>query len=180
MIEKAKSLILGLCEKNKDWDWKGHIERVVKFSKILAEKTNAEKEIIEIAAWLHDIKKVKKQGSDHHLHGAEEAGQILKDWGYPEDKIEKVKHCIITHSSDKNYQPATPEAKVLAAADALANLNEFVNLAYGRFLAGFTIPQAKEWLTEKYIACWEKVNLIPEAKEMAREKYEAVKVILGF
>jgi uncharacterized protein len=66
---------------------------------------NADEEICEISAWLHDIKKIKGESEKHHIYGAEEAVEILKRYNYPEDRIEKIKHCIVTHSSDKSYMP---------------------------------------------------------------------------
>ncbi len=179
MIDKVKSIVIDLC-KNQKWDWKNHVETVVKYSKILAKKLNADEEIVEIAAWLHDIIKIKEGiRENHHVLGSEEAEQILKNLGYPKDRIEKVKECILTHSSDENYPPKTKEAKIVANADALSHFENFLDLAFFAYnLRKENIPTAREWLIEKYKSCWKKLT-IPEAKEIAKNKYEVIKKILN-
>ena len=179
MIEEIKSMILELC-KDKEWDWKSHIESVVKYSKLLAKKLDADEEICEISAWLHDIKKIKGEKEKHHVHGSEEAAEILKRYNYPEDRIEKIKHCILTHSSDKNYMPESKEAQIVASADALSHFDNFLALAFVVYnLKNHSIEEGREWLIKKYETCWDKLELVPEAKEIAKEKYDAIKLILG-
>lgn len=117
-------MVLELC-KDKEWDWRSHIESVVRYSKLLSQKLNADEEICEISAWLHDIKKIKGERERHHVHGSEEASEILKGYAYPENRINMIKHCILTHSSDKNYMPESKEAKIVAFADALSHFDGF-------------------------------------------------------
>jgi uncharacterized protein len=178
MIEKIKSMVLELC-KGQEWDWKAHIESVVKYSKLLAKKLNADEEICEISAWLHDIKKIKGEHEKHHVKGSEEAVKILEGYNYPKEKIQQVKHCIITHSSDENYIPESIEAKIVASADALSHFDNLLALAHYTFvLKKESVEQCKENLLKKYGKSWKKL-LIPEAKEIAKPKYEAIKLILG-
>ena len=96
---------------------------------------------------------------------------------YPEETIEKVKHCILTHSSDKNYPPKTIEAKIVASADALSHFDNFLALAHSCAVRGESIKETKQSLSRKYESCWDK--LMPEAKIMADTKYNAIKLILG-
>lgn len=179
MIEKIKSDILKLC-KNKDWNWRLHIESVVKYSKILAKKLEADVEICEISAWLHDIIKIRdNQRELHHVKGSEEAVKILNEYHYPQDKIEKIRHCILTHSSDKNYPPKSKEAKILASADALSHIDNFLALTYVvYYLKKCSVNEGKDWLIKKYKACNDKLELVPEAKKIAKQKYESIKMIL--
>ena len=69
-----------------------HIEAVVKNGAFLAERYGADKEIVMIAAWLHDIASVTDHSlyPDHHLHGAEMARDILSQWDYEPEKIALV------------------------------------------------------------------------------------------
>ena len=90
MIEEIKSMILELC-KDKEWDWKAHVESVVKYSKILAKQLNADEEVCELSAWLHDIIKIRDGKRDlHHVNGSEEAVKILEKYNYPKEKIQQV------------------------------------------------------------------------------------------
>jgi len=179
MIEEIKSMILELC-KDKEWDWKAHVESVVKYSKILAKKLNADEEVCELSAWLHDIIKIRDGKRDlHHVNGSEEAVKILEKYNYPQEKIQQVKHCIITHSSDENYIPESIEAKIVASADALSHFDNLLALAHYAFvLKKESVNQCRETLLKKYEKSWKKL-LIPEAKEIAKPKFEAIKLILG-
>jgi HD superfamily phosphodiesterase len=179
MIENIKSMILDLCA-SKDWDWKTHIETVVKYSKSYAIELGADEEICEISAWLHDISKLKGVKEKHHVSGSEEAAEILKGYGYPPDRIEKIRHCILTHSSDKNHVPESSEAKIVACADALSHLDNFLALSYYVYhLKNKSIEEGRVWIVKKYQACWAKLDLVPESKEMVGPKYESIKFILG-
>ncbi|MFH1064123.1 MAG: HD domain-containing protein [Candidatus Woesearchaeota archaeon] len=176
MIDNIRTNVLKLCE-NSSWDWKTHIETVVKRSLELAEKLDADAEILEISAWLHDIKKIKGEKEDHHIRGAEEAGTILSALGYPEDKIEQVKKCIIAHSSDKTYPPETLEARILASADAISFFDDFLNFIYFTYTSKkSTLEEGREKLLKKCESAWEKI--MPEAKELVEEKYAAIRLIL--
>jgi uncharacterized protein len=178
IVEEIKSIILELC-KDKDWEWKTHVESVVKYSKLLAKKLGADEEICEISAWLHDIKKIKGQKEKHHVHGSEEAAEILRKLHYPEDRIVRIKHCILTHSSDETYVPESVEAKIVASADALSHFDNMLSLAQYAFTAKKeSVNQCRETLLKKYENSWDKL-LVPEAKEIAKPKYEAIKLVLG-
>ena len=179
MPDQVKRIVLEACE-GKDWDWKTHVESVVRHSKILAKRLDADEEICEISAWLHDIVKIRYgKREKHHVRGAEEAAKILQELGYPEERIEKVRHCILTHSSDKSYMPGSVEAKIVAASDALSHFDNLLALVYVVYhLRGAPIEEGRDWLIQKYKSCWDKLDQVPEAKEIARPKYEAIKLVL--
>ncbi|MFH0875468.1 MAG: HD domain-containing protein [archaeon] len=180
IVSKVKTMMLELC-KDKDFDWAKHITSVAKYSKILAEKLHADAEVCELSAWLHDIIKIRDGVRDlHHVKGSEEAAKILAPYNYPTEKIEKVKHCILTHSSDKNYPPLSVEAKIVAASDALSHLDNFIDLAYVAFnLKKYGITEGKGWLNKKYDACWDKIRILPEAAEIGEERYKAIRLIIS-
>ena len=177
MIKEIKKIVFKLCKGQEDI-WENHIISVVNYSKRLAKKRGADKEIVEIAAWLHDIKKLRGEKGGHHIFGAKEAEQILKKIGYPHDKTEQVKECILTHSSDKKYPPKSLEAKIVATADALSIFDNFPGMAYVAYSRkGLPIKGGREWLIKKYKTAWNK--LIPKGREIAKQKYEAIKLLLG-
>ncbi|MBU0667179.1 MAG: HD domain-containing protein [Nanoarchaeota archaeon] len=179
VVKEVKSMILDLCA-DKDFIWKSHIESVVKYSKILAKKLGADEEVCEVSAWLHDIKKVKGEKGSHHIEGSKEAAEILKGYEFSQNRINKVMHCIISHSSDKNYAPKSKEARIVASADALAHFDNFLNLAYVAFyLKKYSVEEGRAWLIKKYDSCWDKLVFVPEAVEIAKPKYKLVKKIIG-
>lgn len=172
MIEKIKKHILELCKDKPKW--KRHVELVVKNSKELAKKLGANEEVCGIAAWLHDIKKIKGESGNHHVHGAEEAVEILKKYDY--DKIKEVEHCILTHSSDEKYMPESKEAKIVASADSLSHFDDFLFIVHSAFKLNETMEERKEWILKKYAKAWKK--LMPEAQKIAKPKYDAIKLLI--
>jgi uncharacterized protein len=97
-----------------------HFKIVVKYTLELADRQGADREIVEIAAWLHDIGSIMGHYKDHHVFGAKVAEKLLGELGYPKDKIEKVKHCILTHRGSLDLKRETVEAQILTDADAMA------------------------------------------------------------
>lgn len=100
-----------------------HIERVTRMAERLAKAEGADLEIVRVAALLHD-----SQGSDpnsgerlsHHLASALFAEIVLKEEGWPLERIEAVQHCIRAHRfRGDNEGPQTIEAKVIFDADKL-------------------------------------------------------------
>lgn len=178
MKEDIRARILKLCE-GQEWDWKYHIEQVVKHSLVLAEKLDADRDICEIAAWLHDIIKLE-EGLDaprHHIKGADRAVEILKEYHADPNLIEKVRHCIISHSCKEGYMPESKEAKILASADAMSHHDCFIQFNYLVYsIWGLPQEDGRAWLIKKYKKSWKK--MIPEARELVQEKRDAINMIL--
>lgn len=104
--------------------YKEHFLPVVKYSLKLAEKRKADKEIVEIAAWLHDIGSIKGDPREHHILSSKIADDLLRSLNYPKEKIDKVKHCILAHRGSIPIKRETKEAQILADADALAHFDD--------------------------------------------------------
>ncbi len=106
-------------------DWE-HTLRVHTLALHIGQREHADIEIIELAAFLHDIaraKEDKKSGRiDHAVLGAKLASQILKKLKYTDKKISAVAHCIESHRFRNNHIPKTLEAKVLFDADKLDSI----------------------------------------------------------
>jgi len=183
-LEKIRQLVEEECKKDSnifgDEIWAYHILSVVKYAKLLARKLNADEEIVEIAALLHDYAGIKDRDKyeNHHLVGAEEAGKTLKRLKYPEEKIEKIKYCIYTHRGSASMKRKTVEARCVASADAMAHFDRIPSLLYFAFVRlGMNVDEGAKWLRDKLDRSWSK--LIPEAKEIVEGKYEASKTVLG-
>ena len=103
--------------------WEQHVRFVVKESLVLAEIYNADKEIVELGALLHDIALVTKTGTraEHHISGKNIAEQLLSRIDYPSDKKERVLNCILHHRSSK-YAESIEELFV-ADADIIAHFD---------------------------------------------------------
>ena len=177
MIEKIKNIVKKECEKD-NWSWDYHMVSVVKYANQLAEKLGADKEIVEISAWLHDITRLKGDPENHHISGHIEAEKILRELGYPQAKIDKVKHCINAHRGSQSIKRETIEAECVASADAMSHFDNVPALLYVAFVKKqMNIEEGKTWMRNKLERSWKK--LIPEAKEIVSPKYESVKLLLG-
>jgi putative nucleotidyltransferase with HDIG domain len=178
MIEEIKRIIEKECD---DFDYKYHILPVVEYAEKLAEICDADKEVVELSAWLHDIGRIKFGARNHELTGAGEAEKILKRFGYSDEIIEQVEHCILAHRGSGSIQPQTMEAKVVAAADALAHFDMFLPMltAMGKRGKGRDDKIIYRWIYEKIERDWNKKILIPEAIKIAEEKYRAIELLLS-
>jgi uncharacterized protein len=100
-----------------------HVLRVARMAERIGRAEGADLEIVRAAALLHDVEGSAPGGESrksHHHESAEFAGKVLKEEGWPEERIAAVQHCIRAHRfrSDGEH-PETLEAKVLFDADKL-------------------------------------------------------------
>lgn len=174
-----KKKMLRLCEQeHKTKIWQNHLTKTVYYSKVLAKKLNKDEEICEIAAWIHDVAKMQGQKKDHHIKGAKDAKKILEKEGYDTKKIKKIQAMIKTHSSDEKYPPKTTEEKILASADALAWLEDFLLFVNGLKNKKLTNKEIKKILKEKIKVAKNKTNLLEEAKEIAKPRISAIEYMI--
>src|SRR3989338_3285151 len=124
IIEEVKKFVEAESLKNDRGyhkEWMIHLKSVSANALELANKLNADKEVVFLASWLHDIGKIMYEKEDHHITGTEIAERKLRELNYPEDKIRSVKHCILSHRGSKNIKRETVEAQIVADADAMAH-----------------------------------------------------------
>ncbi len=135
-----------------------HVMRVYRMAEYIARAEGADLEIVRAAALLHDAvgsapgSNTAEQRLNHHGSSAEFAATILREEGWPEEKIQAVQHCIRAHRFRYTAdQPQTLEAKVLYDADkldVLGALGVARTIAYAA-LAGqpFYTPPSQRFLT---------------------------------
>lgn len=118
-IETKASKFFGGVNPAHDWL---HVKRVESTALKLAEKEDADKEIVEASVLLHDIgRKKEDEGKieDHAVWGAEKSREILEGLGIDEKFVREVCHCVKSHRFSGGPDPETLEAKVLSDADNL-------------------------------------------------------------
>jgi len=157
-----------------------HIEAVVKNSEILAEKYNADKEIVMIAAWLHDIASITDYAlyEDHHLHGAEMAYEILSKLSYEESKILIVQNCIRNHRGSICIDKSNIEEVCVADADAISHFDSVPSLLYLAYVERqMDIDEGIRFVKGKLDRSFCKLS--KESKVFYEDKYRQVMSILG-
>lgn len=122
-----------------------HTKDVVNTALTLAKEEKANKNIIEISAWLHDIGLVDKNAKviDHHLFSIKIANGLLKKLNFEKEEIDVILNCITEHmgpfkskffskllkEEGKNWnflpRPSTKESKILYDADMINLLSPF-------------------------------------------------------
>jgi len=158
-----------------------HLVPTHKYAKKLAEKLGADVEIVEISAWLHDIGSIINGRKNHHITGAEIAEQKLRELGYPAEKIEKVKTCILNHRGSVSNSEGlrSCEEKIISDADALSHFDNHGGLFKAAFIyENLNQGEAMESILSKLNRSWNKLSF-PESKELIKPKYEAAMLLLS-
>jgi len=181
IIEKIKKFVEEECKK--DFLSKeilmNHFLPVRNYAIQLANKKNADLDIVEIAAWLHDIGSIFYGRKNHHVTGAEIAEKKLRELNYPEDKIEKVKKCILNHRGSISNLRESIEEQIIAEADSLS----FFDNVEGYILWVIENDKIKNQrqikLSVKQKAQNKWNQLSDESKELIKSKYDAVLLLFG-
>lgn len=161
-----------------------HVQRVAQMALWLADKTGADRDIVEAAAWLHDI---CKNEPNHGKAGAAMAQTILRKTDFPPGKIAVVVEAIARHVGLTRPPDAAPmeplEAAVLWDADKLTKLGVSV-LAYNlslRQFDGMTLSERQAELakfTRKVLSkTVASMNTAP-ARQLAEARYQAMVAFL--
>ena len=184
-IKQISDLVERECKKKSNYFgygiWSHHIISVVKYAKLLAKKLNADIEVVELAALLHDYSSIKNKDfyEKHHIHSAKLAEEILIEFDYSKDIIEKVKNCILNHRSSQINNRKTIESKIVADADSMSHFDNIGSLFYLAFFShGMGIDEGNDWLINKLKQGWNKLSL-EESKESIKPKYGAAMLLLS-
>lgn len=156
------------------WFYSTHLLAVEKFAKELLKKLpKADKEIVLLGVWLHDIQRIRGLKGEHAEIGAKEAEKVLQKFRYSKEMIERIKDVILAHSCDK-VMPKTLEAKILASADAMSHyVNDFyltIAVTGERDLKSF-----KKWVLEKLNRDYNKKISFNFAKQMIKKRHDVLK-----
>ncbi|MFQ5570395.1 MAG: HD domain-containing protein [Rhodothermales bacterium] len=178
MIKEIETIVEAACASERNvfgyGIWTHHITEVARNGRRLASLFEADPDIVEMAALLHDYASVKDEAlyEEHHLHGPVEAEKILTRLGCPPDRIEAVKHAIAAHRASVRVEQRSAEAVCLANADALTHIEQVPSLLHLVYVQrGMGIDEGAAWVKAKLQRSWNKLS--PPAQAMARDKYEA-------
>ena len=158
---------------NHRWE---HVQQVVKLALWLAAETGADVEIVEAAAWLHDVRKRER---NHGARGAEAALAILPGTDYPPAKIGAVADAIRVHAgmTRKETDPMQPlEAAVLWDADKLSKIGvqSLVYVMSSHYVFGQTLSERRrsnqEFIETVLSETVKSMNTEP-ARRLAEERY---------
>ena len=159
--------------------WTHHILPVIQNAKQLAPRFDADPEIVEFAALLHDYASIKDKAlyADHHIHGPIEAEKLLKRFGYPKEKTEAVKDAIATHRASVTFEHRSAEGACLANADAMSHIEQVPSLLYLAYIHhSMGIDEGRLWVKAKLQRSWQKLR--EDVQDILRDTYEAALKVL--
>lgn len=145
-----------------------HVTNVVTLAQKLAQLVGADEEVVEAAAWLHDV--TKSDGENHAETGAAFARQYLPKTNFPSQKIENVAQAILDHVGLWRDTPLSDlESMVLWDADKLSK----TGLTAAFHWAGMAISQGGEvtmadLIAKRQHASWQARTVVSFHTEPAR------------
>lgn len=184
IIDAVKNFVQGECNKPANVlspaFFTQHLLVVADYSKILAETLSADREIVELSAYLHDIAAVQNIAllPEHHTLSAAAARNILLQNNYPLEKTERVMQAITKHISPIQLGQGSLEDICLSNADAMSQITKPIFWMYFAFsIRRLNYDQGKEWLGQRIENNWN--ALIQPAKEIIEEEYNQVMNIIS-
>lgn len=176
IIERAKLHFLRSFKKKKQPIYSylpKHVAEAEKWAqRILQKYPKADKEIVLLSVWLHDIGQATENNNhDHAVESEIETRRFLAEIGLDSEKIKKVAHCVRTHRC-RDVQPKTLEAKILAAADSVSHMTDFCYI-------DMVSSKSRELAIEKLERDYRDAGLLPELQKEITPLYEAWKKLLS-
>ena len=171
-LKKIEDFAEKLCKQYRDDPhlWDTHVRLVRKYALILAGIEKADKEVVEIAAILHDIGKCR--GKDgHEESGHELAKDFVDQLDFPKAKKELILKCILKHSSKYAKEDNGLEVKILNSADGLAVI---FNPEWEQFSRA-TVPKSE--LSALLTKVEARLNLA-SARKLAEPQFKKLKLLI--
>lgn len=150
-----------------------HVKAVVATALKLADLTGADRDVVEAAAWLHDIR--KDTGAQHPREGARFAREFLPRTDFPPDKVEAVAQAIEEHMGLWRDDPLVClESQVLWDADKLTKIGLLA--AFHWFGDGISADKARttrDFIERARAVDWQHKTVASMHTEPARHAAEA-------
>lgn len=183
IIEYLQTDIKRRCEQPSNFFGMGcyyHIKAVADNAAVLAEYFGADKELVIIAAWLHDVASITDYNlyEEHHIHGANMAKEMLEKLDYDKEKIVRVQACVLNHRGSISGERLSLEEQCVADADAISHFDSVPSLLYLAYVERkMDIEEGIDFVKQKLERSYNKLS--GRSKEIYREKYQQVMTVLG-
>lgn len=181
ITEDIKALIIKDAKKY-GWMWfyDVHQKEVVNAAEKLLKLYKADREVVIIACWLHDISKYKapkdkksfnKIHANHHIDSADFARKFLKRYKLEEELIERIAECVLRHRNSTPYEARTKEEKIVAVADTLSHFMSVFYFTYFKFYPHDEMMDMAKSQIKKMQRDWRDLNLLPKSKSIVKNEY---------
>ena len=177
IVKLTQEYVLEECQKDTNIfgmnAYNHHFKSVVMYAEQLAKERNADLEIVQLAAWLHDIASIKGDYENHHISGQKYAEDFLKLHNYPQNRIDHIKACILAHRGSQDIPRESIEAECIADADAMSHFNTIASLFYlAMVIRKLEVEDANIFVRDKLQRSYNK--LTPDGKKFIQERYDTV------
>lgn len=149
-----------------------HILRVRERCVRLAERLDADLEVLIAAIYLHDLGRHHIPDKGHGTLSAEKAGPVLERINFPKDKRERVLHAIRVH--DVTWAPedrTSIESQILYDADKIDTLGVVGIL---RYILHYYGKKPIDFILEDINMRWDGLAL-SETRDLALKDYEYIR-----
>jgi len=184
MLEDIRREVLEACERPGNVltpaFYAEHLRLVAEHATALAGVLEADREIVELAAWLHDLSAVLDFATlpTHAAASAELAADLLARRGFPQDRIDRIATAIRRHGAPLGAGEGTPEEVCVSNADAMAQIAApafWLFFAFGVRKLGFT--EGRRWYAERVSQGWQ--ALVPEARALIESEHALACMVAG-
>jgi uncharacterized protein len=170
-----------------------HTKRVLRNAlKIAKNYPNADVDVLTAGCLLHDIAFKDGFVKEHHIVGAKQAERILKEFGFPQENISRIKIIIEDHVGNvakplrENFQLSI-ESKILRDAD---NINALGEIGLKRMIAFCNSRNMPKFVSKKDgfndslyggikgLISWPDKMLTPEGKKLGKSKVKIMEAYM--
>jgi len=158
--EKAKKYCLSIIDESDDiFSLATHLPEAEKWAnKICDLHPEADREVVLLIVWLHDVSHyVGDRDTDHAVRSEKMAEEFLGENKYNSEKLKQVLHGVRSHRN-RDVAPETLEAKIFACADSASHMTDILYLdmiGQGKFKA----------VTAKMERDFRDVSMFPEVQK---------------
>ncbi len=184
MVEMIREHVLIACKSDENAFgpafFDQHLLVVREYGLKLAAVFSADAEIVELAAYMHDLAAIGDITliPKHHLLGADVARGLLTEIHYPADRIERVARCITSHSAPVQIGAGAPEEVCVSNADAISQIVRpvyWLNYVFG--IRRFDFETGRGWYRQRLDSNWN--QLIPQARTLIEAEYQFARDLMS-
>ena len=182
LLEKVIKLCIKKYPKH---NWVGHIIPVKNISLRLQKQYGGEKEIIEPAAYMHDLGRtipylnmLQKFGVGHEVSGYHYARFKLRQFSCDDKINERIARCVLTHagSGQSIYAPENIEEEIIMNADSITVIEQHEYLfAIHYSTHGKDLAKSMEWFLRKLDRSYETKITLPGLKDEFKNLYKELR-----
>ncbi len=182
IIEHIKNFVENECKKPTSAygyePFLNHFAPTAQYAEKLADELDGDRDVVMLAAWLHDIGSIMHGREDHHITGSRIAEQKLQKLNYPQKKIELIKKCILNHRGSQQNNRESLEEKIVADADTMSTFDNITGIFKAALVyENKTQDEAQKSVREKLQRKYNRLHF-EQSKKIITPKFEAAMLLL--